>query len=161
MSNILKYNGYVGSVEVSIEDNCLHGKLLFIKDVVTYEAQSPGDLEKEFQAAIADYVETCKELGIEPRKPCSGTFNVRIGPVMHEQAVVAATMDGLYLNDFVTTAISDKLDRVNSTEIHHHHYPVKEYISNFEIDTTQNMRMVNDVDYIGQLHHVRSETSHH
>ena len=33
------------------------GKILFIDDLVTYEAASPAKLQKEFEAAVDDYLE--------------------------------------------------------------------------------------------------------
>ena len=37
------------------------GKILFISDLVTYEAQSPVELQKEFELAVDDYIETSKK----------------------------------------------------------------------------------------------------
>ena len=39
------YKGYQGSVETSIEDGVLHGKIMFINDLVTYEATTLKALE--------------------------------------------------------------------------------------------------------------------
>jgi len=64
------YNGYTGSIEVSLEDNCLYGKILFIQDLVTYRAGSPAELEKAFKEAVDDYIKTCRESG---RNPCTFT----------------------------------------------------------------------------------------
>ena len=63
MSNLKKYKGFSGSVEVSIDDSCLHGKVECINDLVTYESQTVDGLQQEFEAAIDDYIQTCKELG--------------------------------------------------------------------------------------------------
>ena len=38
MSTKLFYKGFTGSAEVSIEDQCLFGKIEFIGDLITYEA---------------------------------------------------------------------------------------------------------------------------
>ena len=35
---MLAHKGYNGSIETSVEDNVLHGKVLCINDLVTYEA---------------------------------------------------------------------------------------------------------------------------
>ncbi len=40
------YKGYQGSVETSIEDGVFHGKILFINDLVTYEAHALKALKK-------------------------------------------------------------------------------------------------------------------
>ena len=74
-----EYNGYLGSCKVSIEDNCLHGKIEFISDLVNYEAQTTEELRKEFELAVDDYLTHCKEVGKSPDKTFKGSFNVRIG----------------------------------------------------------------------------------
>jgi predicted HicB family RNase H-like nuclease len=63
MKHKFEYQGYYGSAEVSVEDNLLHGHLLFIKDVVSYAAKTPADLEQAFKEAVEDYLATCAELG--------------------------------------------------------------------------------------------------
>jgi hypothetical protein len=40
------YKGFCGSKEISLEDDCLFGKILFVNDLVTYEAESPSALKK-------------------------------------------------------------------------------------------------------------------
>jgi predicted HicB family RNase H-like nuclease len=55
------YKGFSGSVETSIENNVLHGKVLTINDLVTYEAKTLPQLKEEFIAAIDDYLETNKK----------------------------------------------------------------------------------------------------
>ncbi|MCC5845364.1 MAG: toxin-antitoxin system HicB family antitoxin [Verrucomicrobia bacterium] len=44
--------------EFSQKDGCLHGKIQFIQDLVTYEAETVPELEKAFHAAVDDYLET-------------------------------------------------------------------------------------------------------
>lgn len=96
-----KYKGYQGSVKVSVEDNCLHGKIEFISDLVNYEAETVDQLEKEFRLAVDSYLETCKETGMEPKKTFKGSFNVRIGEELHEKAVKRAGEIGKSLNDYI------------------------------------------------------------
>ena len=71
MTEIFEYDGYYGSIEV--EYNTTHGavfygKLLFMKDSITYESVIEGDLYEEFKLAVDDYIITCGELGKEPQK---------------------------------------------------------------------------------------------
>ncbi len=119
-----EHGGYYGSAEVSVADNMVHGRLLFIRDVVTYAASTPQELELAFQEAVDDYLETCKELGDEPNIPFKGTFNVRFSPEMHRDCVFAAIADDVSLNDWVKSACRQKLDR-QPVEIHHHHHETK------------------------------------
>ncbi len=96
-----KYNGYLGSCKISIEDNCLHGKLEHISDLVTYEAETIEQLEKEFRLAVDSYLLTCKEVGMEPKKPFEGSFNIKIGQELHEKAANRASEIGKSLNDYI------------------------------------------------------------
>jgi predicted HicB family RNase H-like nuclease len=103
--NILKYKDYEGTCEIDIENDVCHGKLLFIDDLVTYEAETPKQLKKEFEAAVDDYIETCADLGIELKKPLKGQFNVRISPELHKTAVQRSYLDNVSLNEVVKRAL--------------------------------------------------------
>ena len=102
---LLKYKGYYGSVEVSTEDNCLFGKLEFIRPLVNYEGNSVSELEAAFQAAVDDYLEDCAKLNYDPAITCKGSFNVRIGSEIHLAAAVKAKENGINLNEFVKQAV--------------------------------------------------------
>ena len=106
---MMEYNGYYGTVEYSSEDHCLYGKLAFIRDLVNYEATTVNQLEKAFKAAVDDYLLDCKQQGRKPNLPFKGTFNVRVSPELHRQAVIAAGDQSL--NSFVSVAIKEKLER--------------------------------------------------
>lgn len=69
MSDTLKYKGYEGSVEYSEEDNILHGRVLFIRDLISYEGSSLEELKSDFRGAIDDYLTGCEDMGIDPDKP--------------------------------------------------------------------------------------------
>ena len=100
------YKGYQGSVKVSVEDNCLHGKIEHINDLVNYEAETVEQLAQEFKLAVDSYLNTCKEMGIDPKKPFKGSFNVRIGQELHEKAVKRAGEIGKTLNDYIKDIVN-------------------------------------------------------
>lgn len=106
---ILSYKNYLGSVEISIEDDCLHGQIMFINDLVTYEAASPAEIEKEFKLAVDDYIETCEELGKEPQKSYKGSLNVRLGSELHRSAAIQAQLRSETLNEFIKKATMEKI----------------------------------------------------
>ena len=125
MNKTLEYNGYSGSIEASTEDGCLHGKILFIEDTITYEAETVPALKAEFNAAVDDYIETCREIGKEPQRPFKGSFNVRIAPDLHRKAVLTAQKESLSLNELASKAINsyvNKTDRPVIIEQHSHHH---------------------------------------
>ncbi len=109
MNSTIKHKGYTGTIEVSVEDDCLHGRILFINDIVTYEGEDVPSIKAAFIDAVERYLTYCDQSGRPADKPCSGTFNVRIGPELHREAMVAAADRGVSLNDFVRTAITNEL----------------------------------------------------
>ena len=108
--NILKYNEYEGTAELDMDRNVCRGKILFINDVVTYEASSPAQLQAEFEAAVDDYLDTCALLGREPQKPLKGLFNVRIPPSLHKAAALRAQEDEISLNEVVIRSLGTYLN---------------------------------------------------
>ena len=104
--NYLKYKGYFGTVEFNTADKVLYGKVIGINDLVNYESTNVKDIEKEFQAAVDDYLETCKALKKDPDKAYSGTFNVRIKPELHKDVVRLAEINHVNLNELVGYAVA-------------------------------------------------------
>jgi predicted HicB family RNase H-like nuclease len=73
----LKFKGYEGTVELDQERGVCRGKVLLANDLVTYEATTLADLRSEFEAAVDDYLETCRALGRSP----SVAFNDQLNQV--------------------------------------------------------------------------------
>lgn len=124
MKPILEYKGYLGSANVNIEDGLLHGRLLYINDIVSYVSESPKDIESAFREAVDDYLETCKECSDKPDVPFKGSLNVRLGSELHRAAGLAADKSGTKVNDWIKAACQEKLDRHTSeaTSVSHHHH---------------------------------------
>ena len=105
MSDMMEYGGYHGSVSYSDDDGIFHGKLEFIRALVTFEASDVKALRKAFREAVDDYVAVSRAQGREPERPFKGSFNVRTGPILHRKAVLAARSRGSNLNTIVTEAL--------------------------------------------------------
>jgi predicted HicB family RNase H-like nuclease len=103
---ILKYKDFEGSAELDMQRGVCKGRILFIDDVVTYESKSIQGLQKQFEEAVLDYIETCRLVEKEPQKSCRGQFNVRVAPELHRAAARRAVLDGTSLNDVVCMALS-------------------------------------------------------
>ena len=110
---LLKYKDYVGTIEADMANDILFGKLAHIRDLVTYEAKTVSELEKEFKLSVDAYLQSCEELGKVPDKPFKGVFNVRVGEELHRSAVIAA--GDMSLNAFVCEAIREKVDRIGTS----------------------------------------------
>ncbi|MFM7346286.1 MAG: type II toxin-antitoxin system HicB family antitoxin [Tagaea sp.] len=111
MSTLLEYKGYLGSVEFSDEDETLHGRLEFIRDLVTYEGADAKKLKKAFHEAVDDYLALCEAQGRKPDTPLKGSFNVRPGRDLHRRAALFAKRRGVNLNTVVSDALRRYLGR--------------------------------------------------
>lgn len=109
--NILEYKGYYGNVEYDLESKMLYGQLLGIKGAYIYEGKTLDELETDFKEFVEDYILSFEEKGQKAPKPNLGTFNVRIGTVLHFKASDRAKKMGQSLNNFVKQAIEHELER--------------------------------------------------
>src|SRR5690554_1310 len=102
---MMEYKEYVGIVEYDDEAEILHGEVLNIKDVITFQAHSVVDLRVAFQESVDDYLEFCAERGELPDKPFSGKFMLRITPEQHRLISIAVKKSGKSLNAWVAERI--------------------------------------------------------
>lgn len=133
--NVLEYRGYQGSIEVSLEDDVLHGQVLHIVDLVTYEAQTPEGLRQAFEEQVNEYLAFCEEEGVSPDKPYSGTFNVRLGSPLHRKLAIVAAREGLGINETLKKVLEAWLrDCPDGFQVVHHHSHMHEHFYTQESD---------------------------
>lgn len=109
--NTLKYKGYIGTVDYSEEDKCLFGKIAGMpKSSITYEGTSVDELEEDFHNAVDDYLAECKERGLEPVKPFSGSLNIRIPSDIHGKIAILSKSEGISINAFIKHALEKQLE---------------------------------------------------
>lgn len=104
MADNLDHKGYFGSVEYSSGDGLLHGKVIGINDLVTYEGRSVKELKEAFEESVEDYLDTCKELGKEPNRFYRGVFNIRTSSEIHRELSIMAERKKMKLNELVNKA---------------------------------------------------------
>jgi predicted HicB family RNase H-like nuclease len=109
MNQTLQYRGYDGSVLYSAEDKMLHGRILGIRDMVSYGGTNVRSLEKNFREAVDEYLEFCKAEGKTPNQPFKGSFNVRVPQDLHKRAALYAEENDLKLNAVVQEALQEFL----------------------------------------------------
>ena len=114
MNNKMEYKGYIGSVEFSEADGVFFGKVQGVRSLISYQGTNAKELVSDFHGAVDDYLEWCKEDGVEPEKPYSGKFNLRISPLFHSKIAIAAKKLNMSLNSFVEKSLNDEL---NSMEL--------------------------------------------
>jgi predicted HicB family RNase H-like nuclease len=108
----LEYKGYSGSIEYSQADSCLFGKVIGLDKAtrITYEGNTASELYEDFKGAIDDYIEYCHAKGIKPKKPYSGTLNLRMPPHIHYRVAMTAANKGTSINSFILNSIEKQLE---------------------------------------------------
>lgn len=101
------YKGYAGSIEFDDEDVVFHGRVLGIRDIVTFEAESADELVKAFHESVDDYLAFCEERGQEPQKPYSGKLALRTTPEIHALLSKAAANDGKSINQWISDTLAE------------------------------------------------------
>src|ERR1043166_2625443 len=81
--NSLDYKGYVGIFAYDEDADVLHGRVVGLRDVITFEGRSIDELKLALADSIEDYLDFCRDRGEEPEKPLSGKFVVRLEPALH------------------------------------------------------------------------------
>ncbi|HAA28216.1 MAG TPA: toxin-antitoxin system HicB family antitoxin [Cyanobacteria bacterium UBA8553] len=107
----MTYKGYTASVEVDADAGILFGRVLDIKDVITFKAKTVDEVREEFYKSVDDYLTFCQELGEEPDKPFSGKLPFRTTPEQHRKIFIAAKKAGKSINawmDEILTRAADK-----------------------------------------------------
>jgi len=102
---MMEYKGYTAKVEFDNDAGLLHGQVLNIRDVITFQATSVDELREEFKNSVDDYLEFCAERGEQPEKAYSGKFVIRVDPAVHRDIAVAADRAGQSINTWVVSAL--------------------------------------------------------
>ncbi len=69
--NTMTYLGYTAKIELDDRNNIFVGRILGIRSIISFHGTSVADLRKEFELAINDHLEDCRENGLSPEKPAS------------------------------------------------------------------------------------------
>jgi len=106
---MMEYKGYIGKVEIDDEVGILHGEIINIRDVVTFEGASVDEIQKAFRESVDDYLDFCAQRGESPEKPFSGKFVVRLPAELHRKAYIQAKLADKSLNGWVTDVLQTAL----------------------------------------------------
>ena len=105
--NTMTFKGYTARVEYDERDNLFVGRILGIRNIISFHGETVAQLRAEFELAVKDYLADCKEQGIHPEKPASGKLLLRMPPEVHGRAIVAAQAAGKSLNQWATEVLED------------------------------------------------------
>ncbi|HUP07465.1 MAG TPA: type II toxin-antitoxin system HicB family antitoxin [Caldimonas sp.] len=112
--NMMEYKGYIARIDYDDEDEIFVGRLLGLRAVVSFHADTVAKLKREMQLAVDEYVASCEKRGETPEKPMSGQFALRMRPEIHGRAAILAEASGKSLNQFITDVLEDLVKAVTS-----------------------------------------------
>lgn len=109
MKDMMQYKGYYGSVHFDADDLIFHGKIEFVRALISYEATDAKGLKRAFEESINDYLALCKKEHIEPELPFKGSLNVRLGPDLHRRIAIAALLQHTSINSFIAKTLEQAM----------------------------------------------------
>ena len=111
---MMRYKEYIGDVEYDDRAKIFHGEVVNTRDVITFQGKTVEELEQAFRDSIEDYLSWCREEAVQPERPYSGKFNLRLPPELHREVAIAAKRRNTSINAFVEQAIEDELRAMRS-----------------------------------------------
>jgi predicted HicB family RNase H-like nuclease len=96
--NSMTYKSYLARIEYDERDTIFVGRILGIRNIISFHGETVAELKAEFKRAINDYLADCEQEGVPPEKPASGRLLLRVPPEIHGRALVAAQTAGKSLN---------------------------------------------------------------
>ena len=108
---MMEYKGYIATVEYDDSVELLHGEVINAAPypIVSFEAPDVEGLKREFQISIEEYLASCEEDGVEPRRPFSGNLNLRLGSDLHQRVAVSAARNGMNINGWIKSALEREI----------------------------------------------------
>lgn len=100
---MLEYKGYIGAVEP--EDGSFVGRVLGLRDVITFEGETCTEVEQAFRDSVDDYLAFCAERAEPPDQGFSGEIRLRLPPALHRRAASRAEAEGVSLSQWIAKRI--------------------------------------------------------
>jgi predicted HicB family RNase H-like nuclease len=105
--NTMTTQGYTARVDFDDRDDIFVGRVLGVRDIISFHGETVDQLREEFELALRDYLADCEERGISPDRPSSGKLLLCMPPEVHGKALVAAQAAGKSLNQWATEILQE------------------------------------------------------
>lgn len=100
------YRGYISRMEVDAEAGLIHGEVVGLRDVITFQGETPAEAVQAFRESIDDYLDYCAEIGREPEKSYSGKVLVRTKPEVHRALTALAAAQKVSVNKLASSVLT-------------------------------------------------------
>ena len=105
MKNLMDFDGYQAVITYDPETAMFRGEFIGLAGGADFYARDVNGLRTEGTASLDAFLALCKEKEINPRRPYSGRFNIRIPPELHARTAALAAVRGKSLNQIVAEAL--------------------------------------------------------
>lgn len=107
----MRYKDYEAVISFDDDDQVFHGRVINVRDMISFHGESVDELKAAFIEAVDDYLADCTEQGLDPDKPFSGKFVVRVKPDVHRKAAILAAREDVSLNAWLANALEEKIQK--------------------------------------------------
>jgi predicted HicB family RNase H-like nuclease len=94
LSNVISYRGYHAEIKYDPSADAFHGRVLGMRDVISFYGRTPEELRHEMQAAIEGYLDWCETDGAKPEKSWTGKLTLRSDDDFRRRVLIAAAARG-------------------------------------------------------------------
>jgi predicted HicB family RNase H-like nuclease len=101
----MKYKGYTGVVELDEESQVLFGRVIGLRDVITFQGESVAEVIQAFHDSVDYYLGFCAKRGESPEKPYSGQFVLRLDTQLHRKLAHLAEVQKTSLNSLIENTL--------------------------------------------------------
>lgn len=107
MKNVMSIDGYQAVISYDPEIEMFRGEFVGLNGGADFYAKDLDGLKREGAISLKVFLDACAEDGVDPHKPFSGKFVLRLDPETHEAAAIAAAARGLSLNQWVAETLKE------------------------------------------------------
>lgn len=103
--NIMKFGNHQAVICFDPDIEMFRGEFVNLNGGADFYASTVDGLRAEGQASLDIFLDECQKAGIDPVKPFSGKFLVRVDPQLHAAASLVAAAEGKSLNQLAEDAL--------------------------------------------------------
>jgi predicted HicB family RNase H-like nuclease len=103
---MMTHKGYTGEAWVDTDAGVIRGRVIGLKDVITFQGSTVEEARAAFAESVDDYLAFCAERGERAEKPFSGKLLVRLDPNLHRELSMTAEKSGMSLNSLVVEVLT-------------------------------------------------------
>jgi predicted HicB family RNase H-like nuclease len=103
---MMQYKGYTGVAEIAFDTGMIYGRVVGLRDIITFQGHTVKEAEQAFHDSVDDYLDLGASRNEPPEKPFSGKFLVRISSELHRTLVEEAHARNVSLNALVEKTLS-------------------------------------------------------